>query len=277
LQIFAPDEPAGSSGAFYLRNPMNNGWVRLWRKIKETAFYKKPLICHLANHLVMSANIKDTETIFNGSPFMVKRGQCIVGRKKLAEETGLSEQEIRTALQSLNKCHFVTSKSTNRYTLITVTKYEKYQPNQPADQPAEQPAINQPSTTSKEVKKERKNTYNKNENQIIQIFPEVEQVVEHYKLVYGIKTLSRQTENVRAARDLLKDYGLNKVLQAINIAHEASGEEYAPMIGNLIKLKEKYSDLRLWYKRNHKDENQKMVDDVGEIKSSLGKVIKEKK
>jgi hypothetical protein len=122
-----------------------------------------------------------------------------------------------------------------------------------------------------------KNTYNEKEKQIIQIHPEIEKVIGHYMKVYGIKTLSKQTENIRAARDLLQDYGLDKVLKAIDMAHEASGQEYAPMIGNLSKLKEKYSDLRLWYKRHHRDQEEEQVDEIGEVRNSLGKVIKKEK
>lgn len=131
---------------------MNTGWFKLHRKIIDTSFYCKPLTCHLAIHLLMIANTEDKETFFNGQFIKVKRGECIVGRNKLSRDTGLSEQEIKTASKHLLNCHFITSKSTNRYTLISILKYDDYQGKQTAEQPAEQPATNQQPTTSKELK-----------------------------------------------------------------------------------------------------------------------------
>ena len=59
----------------------------------------------------------------------VKRGQVITSRKHLSEETGLSEQQIRTSLKKLQSTNEITIQSTNKFTVITIEKYDFYQSN----------------------------------------------------------------------------------------------------------------------------------------------------
>ena len=125
-----------------------NSFIHIWRSIIETSFYKKPLTCHLAIHLILSAAWKDHETIIGGEIVKISRGQIATGRERLARETGLSPQQIRTALQHLKKCEFLTSKPTNKYSLITICNYEQYQCSLNNVQPADQPATNQQPTSN---------------------------------------------------------------------------------------------------------------------------------
>jgi biotin operon repressor len=57
----------------------------------------------------------------------LKAGQFITGRKKLAEELGFSEQQIRTAISKLESTGEISIFSTNKYSIITVTNWENYQ------------------------------------------------------------------------------------------------------------------------------------------------------
>lgn len=67
----------------------------------------------------------------------------------------MSEQEMRTSMEHLKSTNEITIKSTNKFSVITVCKWEEYQienKNQPANQPAHQQTINQQATTPKEYK-----------------------------------------------------------------------------------------------------------------------------
>ena len=109
------------------------------------------------------------ETRFKG--LVIQRGQVIVGRKKLAKELKMSEQQIRSCINRLKSTNEITTKSTNKYTLITIVKYDKFQTNltdinQQSNQVLnqrvtnKQPTNNQQTTTSnrdkREIKKESK-------------------------------------------------------------------------------------------------------------------------
>jgi len=126
---------------------MSEGWIKIHRKMLNWEWYKKPKTCRLFFHLLLKAN--RTTTTVHG--IEIKAGEILTSRKKLSEETGLSEQEIRTCLSDLQatskstskSTSTITIKSTNKYTLITVVKWELFQENkknQPTDQPANQPA-----------------------------------------------------------------------------------------------------------------------------------------
>lgn len=135
---------------------MTRGYVKVWRKIKESPWYKKPNVSHLAQHLIREANHDSQRLFLNSEIIELNRGQIITGRKELSRETGLTEQEIRTAINSLIKCDFLTSKSTNRFTIITICNYEQYNPEATSKQPALQPTSNQLATTNKNDKNKRR-------------------------------------------------------------------------------------------------------------------------
>ncbi len=99
----------------------------------------------------------------------IKRGDIVVGRKQLSLDTGITEQSVRTSIERLKSTSEITSRSTNKFSIITLCNYETYQNdnfeiNQQNVSPSttDQPATNQQLTTSKEVNKEKKeknNTY----------------------------------------------------------------------------------------------------------------------
>ena len=82
---------------------------------------------------------------------LVPRGSFITSRENLARESGVTVQQGRGAISSLAKLNFLTHKTTNHFTMVTVTDYDLWQfsesPEQPADQPPEQPADNQQVTS----------------------------------------------------------------------------------------------------------------------------------
>ncbi len=135
---------------------MTRGYVKVWRRIKESPWYKKPNISHLAQHLIREANHNPQRLFVNNEIIELNRGQIITGRKELSRETGLTEQEIRTAINSLIKCDFLTSKSTNKFTIITICNYDIYNHDATSNQPTDQPASNQQLTTNKNVKNKRR-------------------------------------------------------------------------------------------------------------------------
>ena len=62
-------------------------------------------------HLLIMANIEDKK--YRG--YDVKRGECIIGRKSLAEDLNMSEQNVRTAINHLLLTNEITIKTTTSY------------------------------------------------------------------------------------------------------------------------------------------------------------------
>ena len=114
-------------------------------------------------YLLLSANHKDGK--WQG--IEVLRGQHITSVEKIAQNTGLSRQKVRTALGKLESTGEIAVTATNRYTLITVVKWAVYQhdtddTNQQNNQPFNQQITNnqpaqQPLNNHKQEVKEVKN------------------------------------------------------------------------------------------------------------------------
>jgi hypothetical protein len=100
-----------------------NGFIVLHRKMLEWEWYNDIPCKVLFLHIILKANFKDTK--WRG--ITIKRGQLVTGRLALAEQTGLTERQIRTALNKLKTTSNLTIKTTNKYSIITITNYEKYQ------------------------------------------------------------------------------------------------------------------------------------------------------
>ena len=138
-------------------------YIKLNRGITEWEWFTDDNMLKLWIYLLVNAQYQDGR--FKGID--VKRGQVIVGRKKLAERLGMTEQRVRNCLNRLKSTNEITIKTTNKYSLITIVKYDIYQGeseenNQQNNQLANQqqtnkePTKNQQRTTVKEIKKYKK-------------------------------------------------------------------------------------------------------------------------
>ena len=99
------------------------GYIRLHRSLLKWEWYSDPATRDVFIHCLLKANWKDGR--FQG--IEVKRGSFVTSRAKLAQETGLSERNVRTALKHLISTGEVTKSSYAKYSIITIQNYEKYQ------------------------------------------------------------------------------------------------------------------------------------------------------
>lgn len=100
-----------------------NGFVKLYRKLKRWGWYKDNVVKCLFLHFLLTASFKDFEWMGRS----LKAGQLVTGRKKLAEELGLSEQQIRTGIKKLESTKEITIETTSKFTIVTVVNWEDYQ------------------------------------------------------------------------------------------------------------------------------------------------------
>lgn len=108
-----------------------SGYISLHRKIVDWEWFRDPNTLSLFIYLLLSANFTDTK--FLGKK--IKRGQVVTSLAGLAEKTGLSVQNVRTALRHLILTGEVTNVSCRQYRIITIAKYDEYQKvtNTPTD------------------------------------------------------------------------------------------------------------------------------------------------
>lgn len=134
-----------------------NGWIKLHRQILEWEWYEDINCFRLFTHLLLKANHKEKR--YKG--IVVKAGQIVTSRDLLAQETGLSSQQVRTAITKLKSTNEITSVTSSQGTIIEVVNYEKYQlsTNEITE---EQPTSNQRVTTNKNDKNNKKENIYRN-------------------------------------------------------------------------------------------------------------------
>lgn len=122
---------------------MEDWWIKIFPyRMLEWEWYDDLYMFRLFMHLLFKANNRDKE--WHGT--IIKRGQLVTSLANLSAETGLSYQQVRSCLDKLNKTGEINKQTTNKFTIITVCKYGKYQQS-PADK---QQAINKQTTNKQQ-------------------------------------------------------------------------------------------------------------------------------
>lgn len=131
-----------------------NGWIKVDRSLLDWEWYTDINTFKLFMHLQLTCNIVPQKRMLG---YTLQPGQVITTLPRLAAETGLTLQEVRTALKHLESSGDVHQKVTNKFRLITLENWAFSQGfNSPPNSQTtdEQQTDNRPSTG---VKKEDKN------------------------------------------------------------------------------------------------------------------------
>lgn len=115
---------------------MMDGYVKIFRQIKDWAHFQEPSVLLVWIWLLVSVNFKDG--YFHGK--LVKKGEIITSFRKISEETGLSVNTIRSCLDKLKMSGEITQKKSensqiSQYTHIVVNQFIKYQSVSMVDTP----------------------------------------------------------------------------------------------------------------------------------------------
>ena len=194
---------------------MNEGWIKMHRKISEWEWYQDANTMRVFLHLLISVN--SSEKSWRG--VRILPGQVLTGRKTLSDQLNISEQGIRTALKHLQLTNEVTIKSTKEYSIIELRNWKTYQlSNQRINQPLtnDQPTSNQPLTTTKESKESKESKENNSK-----VFQKLEKWLSgfdgvQYPKGYAQKLMDEYGEKVVARA--LKDSAVTSISKFSEIA-----------------------------------------------------------
>lgn len=106
------------------------GWLKLYRCLIEKPIWKctTPEQKAILITLLCMANHEEKEWIWQGKKYKCKPGQFITSLKSIAEKSGTSIKNVRTALKNFEQIYeFSASESTNKNRLVTITNWELYQ------------------------------------------------------------------------------------------------------------------------------------------------------
>jgi hypothetical protein len=130
---------------------MSTGWVKLHRKILDNPIFKNDKLFRVFMYLLLKASHTERDQLIGDSIVHLETGQWATGRKAISRDTGLTEQNVRTAISKLEKLGILTIKVTVKYSIFSITNWHNHQQdNQQVTN--KQPTSNQQVTTNKNVK-----------------------------------------------------------------------------------------------------------------------------
>ena len=101
----------------------SEGWIKLHRQFLNWEWFDSLEMVKLFIFLLLEANHEDRK--WHGQT--IQRGQILTSLEKLSEETRLTERKVRTCLSRMEQTGEIVKKTTQRYTLLTISNYDRYQ------------------------------------------------------------------------------------------------------------------------------------------------------
>lgn len=278
----------------------SKGWIKLHRKMLKWEWFKEPATAHLFIYLLLSVNREPTR--YKGVE--IPAGAMTTSRKALSAATGLSEQQVRTAINHLISTNEITKVSTRKYTLLKVENWNEYQMfNQHSNHQLtnNQPTANQQLTTNKNIriKEEKKNTPLTPLSQEAEGSGSAKSAGEKLAALTG-QELAALTPNpelaealnafvqMRAAqRKPLTRYALDLLLAKLNRMASSDAEkleivQHSVMNGwqsfvPLQKAAEEHPGLPDWYANTHEDEepDPDLIQQALEVQAQLEERLQE--
>jgi hypothetical protein len=114
------------------------GWIKLHRKIIEKAVWQDSDMLKLWLYCLLKASHTETETMVDKQKVKLSPGQFVTGRFALADDynKGAKKSKVVPAntlwrwMKRFEEWGMLNIKSTNKYSIITITNWEAYQQNE---------------------------------------------------------------------------------------------------------------------------------------------------
>lgn len=105
----------------------NTGYFLVYRKLFDHEIGQNPLAVALWVRLLSDASYEDKDVFWDNKTITIKRGQIITSIDKLAKWLCISRRTTKRLLDALQNVQQINIKTTNKYTVISIKNYDKYQ------------------------------------------------------------------------------------------------------------------------------------------------------
>ena len=133
-------------------------FVQLHKKICDWEWYTDIPTCKLFFHILLKCNYKEAKWKWK----VIKPWEFITSLEHLSLETGLTRQQVRTAINKLKSTWEITHYSTNEYTTLALNNWESYNTRDNIQITNEQQTNNKRITTTNKNNKEYKENKDNN-------------------------------------------------------------------------------------------------------------------
>lgn len=214
---------------------MNKGWIKLHRQLLDCEIWvddsEKFDRRSAWIDLLLLANHRDKDIIFDGKPLTIGRGQYVSSIRKLSARWGWGNQKTTDYLRLLCDLRMIEKDSDTRRTLITIVNYEVYQDTENED------------GTQIDTVSERKR--NANRTQIVH--------KQEYKELKNEKNEKNKEKEINKEKEVFGEYRNVKLTDAeyVRLADDY-GED---LRHELIKYLDEYLEENPAYKKKTKNHN----------------------
>ena len=108
---------------------METGWIKLYREIKHSPVFKNPYIYKVWSWCLFSASSKPYDTVVGSQAIHLEPGQFVFGLLKAADELDIPKSSLHRYLKKLEDWECISIKPTNKYSIITIINWKRYQGN----------------------------------------------------------------------------------------------------------------------------------------------------
>jgi len=107
------------------------GWISLWRELLKKPIWKQstPQQRSVLITILLMANHEESEWEWKGKKFKVKPGEFVTSLESIRKNSGsgISTQNVRSALKRFEKLEFSTNKSTKMGRKVSIMNWDSYQ------------------------------------------------------------------------------------------------------------------------------------------------------
>lgn len=106
---------------------MKDGYIKLHRKVMDSAVFCNANLWKVWCWCLLRANHRKTSILFNGAQLYLEAGQFVSGRFAGSDECKMHPSTFRNKLSQLKNMGNLDIQSDNKKSIITVVKWSKYQ------------------------------------------------------------------------------------------------------------------------------------------------------
>lgn len=171
----------------------DKSYIKLFRKLLNSPIFENEKALKIWIWCLLKATHKERLQLVGQQEVTLQKGQFVFGRKKASEELKMTESTIYKYIKLLEKLQMISINSNNKFSVITVEKWEEYQIEELKDN-NKVTTKEQQSNTNKNVKNIYLYLYNKYKEQIEKEPNRVVQIISRMKKTtdYELLTLEEQ-------------------------------------------------------------------------------------
>ena len=174
----------------------NDTWIKLYRKLLQSPIFENEKALKIWVWCLLKATHSERKQLVGLQVLELKNGQFIFGRKKASEELKMTESTIYKYIKLLKELQMISIKSNNKFSIITVEKWEDYQEIKT-------------KKNNKVTTKEQQSNTNKNVKNVKNIYKEIKDFTENEKLINSINEF---IEYRKQKNKELTEIGLKKMI-----------------------------------------------------------------